>query len=46
MGWESPLARKLGINALPSVWIVDASGLLRTINAKETYATWLNQLTR
>ncbi len=32
-GWESPLARSLGINALPTVWLVDKKGNLRVLNA-------------
>lgn len=32
-GWESPLARSLGINALPTAWVLDRSGNLRTLNA-------------
>ena len=32
-GWESPLARSLGINALPTVWLVDKQGNLRVLNA-------------
>jgi hypothetical protein len=31
--------RSLGINALPSVWILDKRGILRTINARSTYET-------
>ena len=31
--WESPLARSLGINALPTVWLVDKKGNLRVLNA-------------
>ncbi len=46
LGWRSPLARRLGINALPSVWILDKRGILRTINARSTYETWIRQLLR
>lgn len=45
-GWESPLARKLGINALPSVWILDKKGVLQTLNAQAGYETWIRQLLR
>ncbi len=45
-GWKSPLARSLGINALPSVWILDKKGLLRTLNARDSYETWIRQLRR
>jgi hypothetical protein len=46
MGWHSPVARTLGINALPSVWILDRKGVLRTINARSSYETWIRQLLR
>jgi peroxiredoxin len=45
-GWDSPLARKLGINALPSVWVIEKKGILRTLNAREGYETWIRQLLR
>lgn len=32
-GWESPLARSLGINILPTAWVLDRGGNLRTLNA-------------
>jgi peroxiredoxin len=31
-GWESPLVRGLGINALPTVWVLDREGRLRSLN--------------
>jgi peroxiredoxin len=31
-GWESPLVRGLGINALPTVWILDRAGRLHSLN--------------
>jgi len=46
MGWHSPLARSLGINALPTVWILDRKGILKTINARSSYETWIRQLLR
>jgi len=45
-GWNDPLARSLGINALPTVWIIDKKGVLRTLNARESYDTWIRQLLR
>ncbi len=33
-GWKSPLVRSLSLNALPTLWIVDRNGNLRTLNAK------------
>jgi len=45
-GWSGPVARSLGINALPTVWILDKKGVLRTLNARESYSTWIQQLLR
>ncbi len=36
--WESPLVRKFGVNALPTVWVVDRRGILRSLNAGENLA--------
>jgi hypothetical protein len=33
-GWNSPLARGFGINSLPTVWLVDESGILRRLNVR------------
>ena len=43
-GWESPLVRGLGINALPTVWLLDARGKLRSLNALENTAAQIRQL--
>lgn len=43
-GWESPLVRKLGINAVPTVWLLDAQGRLRSLNALEGTAAQVRQL--
>jgi peroxiredoxin len=32
-GWEGPLIRSLGINTLPTVWVLDRRGNLRALNA-------------
>ncbi len=45
-GWESPLARSLGINALPTVWILDKKGVVQTLNAQAGYETWIRQFLR
>lgn len=33
--WDSPGIRDLGINALPTVWVLDQQGRLRTLNARD-----------
>jgi thiol-disulfide isomerase/thioredoxin len=43
-GWDDPVARRLGINALPTVFIFDPQGRLRTLNARQGYASLIRQL--
>lgn len=43
-GWESPTVRSLGLNALPAVWVIDAGGTLRSINARSTWLQWISRL--
>jgi peroxiredoxin len=45
-GWENAVARPLGINALPTVWILDKRGVLRTLNARDSYNYWIQRLER
>lgn len=43
-GWEDPLVRRLGINALPTAFIFDKQGKLRTLNARRDYEALIRQL--
>jgi hypothetical protein len=43
-GWESPFVRELGINGLPTVWLIDGKGNLRSLNALEGAAGKARQL--
>lgn len=43
-GWESPAVRALGINTLPTVWLLDAAGRLRSLNAQQGTASLIPQL--
>ena len=43
-GWENTIARQLGINALPTVFIFDTAGRLRTLNARDNYRSVLQEL--
>lgn len=43
-GWESPPVRALGINAVPTVWLLDARGRLRSLNALDATAAQVRQL--
>jgi hypothetical protein len=44
LGWRGAIPRSLGINALPTVWMIDKRGVLRSINARANYETWIRQL--
>ena len=45
-GWEAPTIRNLGINALPSVWVLNSQSVLRSINAKSSWKNWITTLAR
>ncbi len=44
--WQGALVRELGINALPTVWLLDARGRMRSLNALEGAAARAQQLMR
>lgn len=43
-GWENAVARPLGVNAIPTVWIIDKKGVLRALNARDNYEAWIRKL--
>ncbi len=43
-GWDSPLARTPGINALPTVWVLDGQGRLRVLNVRGNLEALIEQL--
>lgn len=43
-GWESPLIRSLGINSLPTSWLLDRKGNLRSLNAMVSTATQVKEI--
>jgi len=43
-GWESPLVRSLGINSLPTAWLLDREGNLRSLNAMIHTASQLKEI--
>jgi hypothetical protein len=45
-GWESPLVQALGINALPTTWLLDKEGVLRSLDALDETAEQLKKLAR
>lgn len=45
-GWESPVVRGFGINLLPTVWLLDGHGRLRSLDALEGAAGLARQLLR
>ncbi len=46
LGWESPLIRGFGINSLPTVWLLDREGKLRSLDALENTGAQIRQLLR
>jgi peroxiredoxin len=45
-GWEGSIVRSLGINTLPTIWLIDGRGRLRSLNALEGTASQVQQLLR
>ena len=45
-GWDSPLVQALGINALPTTWLLDKEGVLRSLDALDETAVQLKKLAR
>ena len=43
-GWDGPVPRSFGINAIPTVWVLDKEGVLRTLNARDDYQAWIEKL--
>ena len=43
-GWESPLIRSFGINALPTVWLLDREGKLRSLDGLENTGGQIRRL--
>jgi len=42
--WQSPLVRPYGINALPTLFLIDQNGTLRSLNARHSYESWIRKL--
>lgn len=45
-GWESEILRRWGINAVPSVWVLDKQGRLRSTNGRQNYAEAVRRFAR
>lgn len=43
-GWDDPVARQLGINALPTLFVFDTQGRLRALNARANYERTIRDL--
>ncbi len=43
-GWESPIIRAFGINALPTVWLLDRQGRVRSLDGSESPLSQFRQL--
>ena len=42
--WESPLIQALGVNAVPSIWLLDREGVVRTLDALDEPAVQIERL--
>jgi len=45
-GWKNSVARQFGINALPTLWLLDKEGKLQYLNARDNYQFTINELLR
>ena len=45
-GWQNSTARQFGINALPTLWLIDKQGKLQALNARDNYQFVINELLR
>lgn len=45
-GWQSALARRWGVNALPTVWLVDPKGVVVSLDAMEDFRGQMEAITR
>ncbi len=43
-GWKTTAARQLGINTLPTLWLIDKQGKLQYLNARDNYQFTINEL--
>ena len=43
-GWDNAISHAFGVNALPTVWIVDKQGVLRALDGRDDYAAWIPKL--
>ena len=43
-GWQNSIARQFGINAIPTLWLIDRQGRLQALNARDNYQFTINAL--
>ncbi len=43
-GWQNTIARKFGVNTLPTLWLIDREGRLASLNARDNYELKINGL--
>lgn len=43
-GWHSQMVRQLGINSLPTCWVLDRKGILRTLNVRDNLGATVEAL--
>ena len=43
-GWQNSIARQFGINSIPTLWLIDRQGRLKTLNARDNYQLRIKEL--
>jgi cytochrome oxidase Cu insertion factor (SCO1/SenC/PrrC family) len=43
-GWQNAIARKFGINTVPTLWLLDKQGKLSQLNSRDCYELKVNEL--
>ncbi|MCE9588759.1 MAG: TlpA family protein disulfide reductase [Verrucomicrobia bacterium] len=43
-GWDNTIARRFGINTIPTLWLIDRKGCLQALNARNDYQLKISSL--
>ena len=45
-GWDGPLMKALGINSVPTTWLLDRNGVLRSLDALDDPDSQIRRLAK